>query len=228
MRACTVIPAYNEEARVAEVVRGVLGRGLDAIVIDDSSSDATSARAREAGARVIRHEVNRGKGGALRTGFTRALDLGYDAVVTIDADGQHETNEIPRFLEAARDAEIVLGTRMGDVSTMPRVRVWTNLFTSWVVSRLAGTRITDSQSGYRLFKRSVLERVRCSASRFEAESEMLVKACRMGFRLVEIPISTIYGEEKSKIHPVADTIRFFRLVRRLSHEVREMRRSHGR
>ena len=227
MRVCAVIPAYNEEARVAEVVGGVLAQGLDAMVVDDFSSDATSSRAREAGAEVIKHEVNRGKGGALRTGFRRALERGYDAVVTLDADGQHKTNEIPRLLAAARDGEIVIGTRMGEVSTMPRVRLWTNLFTSWVVSRLAGTRITDSQSGYKLFKRSVLERVRYSSSRFEAESEMLVRACRMGFRLVEVPVSTIYGEERSKIRPLADTIRFFRMVWRLSGKVRRMRRSFG-
>ncbi len=227
MRTCAVIPAYNEEARVADVVKGVLAQGPDAIVVDDCSSDATSVRAREAGADVVRHEVNRGKGGALRTGFARAVELGYDAAVTLDADGQHDPKEIPRLLEAAAGADIVLGTRMGDVSTMPRVRLWTNRFTSWVVSRLAGTRITDSQSGYRLLRRRVLARVEYSASRFDAESEILTKACRMGFRLVEVPITTIYGDEKSKIHPVADAVRFFRMVWRLSGEVRKIRLAHG-
>ncbi len=228
MKVCAVIPAYNEETAVAEVVRGVLAQGLDAMVVDDCSSDATSARAREAGAEVVRHEVNRGKGEALRTGFARAVELGYDAVVTLDADGQHDPKEIPRLLEAAGRADIVVGSRMAEVSTMPRVRLWTNLFTSWVVSRLAGARIADSQSGYRLLKRSVLGRVKYSSSRFDAESEILVKACRMGFRVIEVPISTIYGDEKSKIHPFVDTVRFFRMVRRLSKEVRRMRPARGR
>lgn len=228
MKVCAVIPAYNEETAVAEVVRGVLAQGLDAMVVDDCSSDATSARAREAGAEVVRHEVNRGKGEALRTGFARAVELGYDAVVTLDADGQHDPKEIPRLLEAAPRADIVVGSRMAEVSTMPLVRLWTNLFTSWVVSRLAGARITDSQSGYRLLKRRVFERVKYSSSRFDAESEILVKACRMGFRVIEVPISTIYGDEKSKIHPFVDTVRFFRMVRRLSDEVRRMRPARGR
>ena len=117
---------------------------------------------------------------------------------------------------------------MDDVSTMPKIRILTNLFTSWVVSRLAGARITDSQSGYRLLKRSVLDRLEYSSSRFDAESEILVKACRMGFRVIEVPISTIYGDEKSKIHPFVDTVRFFRMVRRLSKEVRRMRPACGR
>lgn len=228
MKVCAVIPAYNEETAVAEVVRGVLAQGLDAMVVDDCSSDATSARAREAGAEVVRHEVNRGKGEALRTGFARAVELGYDAVVTLDADGQHDPKEIPRLLEAAPRADIVVGSRMAEVSTMPLVRLWTNLFTSWVVSRLAGARITDSQSGYRLLKRRVFERVKYSSSRFDAESEILVKACRMGFRVIEVPTSTIYGDEKSKIHPFVDTVRFFRMVRRLSDEVRRMRPARGR
>ena len=228
MRVCAVIPAYNEEAHVADVVRGVREQGLDVMIVDDCSSDATPSRAREAGAELVRHEVNKGKGEALRTGFARAMELGYDAVLTLDADGQHDPKEVPRFLNAAPRADIVLGSRMAEVSTMPRVRLWSNLFSSWVVSRLAGTKITDSQSGYRLLKRNVIEGIDYSASRFDAESEILVEACRMGFRLVEVPVSTIYADEESKIHPIVDTVRFFRMVARLSKRVREMRRARGR
>ncbi len=214
MKTLALIPCFNEEDTIAEVVRGCL-RHLDAaLVVDDGSTDATADRAREAGAVVVRRDPNEGKGVALNAGYDYAVANGYDAVVTLDGDMQHDPAEIPKFLEAAKpqDVHIVLGCRMMDVSRMPRVRRFTNRSTSWCVSKLARQKILDSQTGYRLIKRAVLENVRCHTRNYDAESEILIKAGRKGFRVAEVPIATIYRGGKSSISPLWETLRFIRLV----------------
>lgn len=222
MKVCTIIPAFNEERFVADVLRGVRAAGLEAIVVDDCSTDATGQRAMAEGAEVIRHPINRGKGAALATGFARAKERGFDAAVTLDADGQHDPAEIPLFLEAARrtGADIVVGSRFlrQGAKDMPAVRKLTNRFMSGVLSRLAHKRLTDTQCGYRLIKITAWEALGISCERFDAESEMLVRACRMGMHVVEVPIRTIYGEEKSSMRPVRDTLRWLRLLWRLWRE----------
>lgn len=153
---------------------------------------------------------------ALNTGYAYAVREGYDAVITLDGDAQHDPEEIPTFLEAAEatGAHIVLGCRMSDVTDMPPLRQWTNRTTSRFVSRLAGQDIRDSQTGYRLIRREVLKAVHCITRNYDAESELLIKAGRKGFRITEVPIATIYHGGKSSIHPVLDTLRFIRLVLR--------------
>ncbi|MHC4599144.1 MAG: glycosyltransferase family 2 protein, partial [Planctomycetota bacterium] len=160
MRIVAVIPAYNEEERIADVVRRTLAV-CELLVVDDGSSDRTAALAREAGAEVMNLSPNRGKTTALDAGFRRALSRGAEAVVTLDADGQHRPEEIPRFVEAAEGgADIVVGSRMGDTARMPWVRLWTNWTTSRVVSWLARSRIFDSQSGFRLFRAEAVRSIR--------------------------------------------------------------------
>jgi glycosyltransferase involved in cell wall biosynthesis len=214
MELLALIPCFNEERTIAEVVRGCLRHADAALVVDDGSRDATADRAREAGAVVIRQVPNRGKGVALNAGYDYAARNGYDAVVTLDGDMQHDTAEIPKFIEAAKpaDVHVVLGCRMMDVSTMPRLRQWTNRTTSRLVSRRAGQKMLDSQTGYRLIKRAVLESVRCTTRNYDAESELLIKAGRKGFHVVEVPIATIYRGGKSSINPLWDTLRFIRLI----------------
>jgi glycosyltransferase involved in cell wall biosynthesis len=216
MGILAVIPCFNEETRIADVVRRCLQHTDAALVVDDGSTDETAERAKAAGATVILHGRNRGKGVALNTGYAYAVRHGYDAVVTLDGDGQHDPDEIPKFLEAARSdgVHVVLGSRMTDVKDMPGLRRWTNRTTSRFVSRLSGQPMQDSQTGFRLIKRAVLEEVRCVTRNYEAESEILIKAGRRGFRIVEVPISTIYHGGKSSINPVIDTLRFIRLVLR--------------
>jgi glycosyltransferase involved in cell wall biosynthesis len=215
MKIVAVIPAFNEEERIADVVRRTLAV-CELLVVDDGSSDSTTSLATGAGARVHALGENRGKTFALETGFHLALDGGADAVVTLDADGQHLPEEIPRFIEAAlQGADIVVGSRMGETRDMPWVRLWTNWTTSRVVSWLARTRILDSQSGFRLFRKEVLQKVKVTSGRFAGESEILIEAGRKGFRIAEVPISTVYfGTEGSKIDPFRDTIRFFQLAAR--------------
>lgn len=226
-----VIPAYNAGPEIAAVVAETsrqLGQER-VLVVNDGSVDGEPEKLRAEGYWVIDHPENRGKGAALRTGFEAVLERGATGALTLDADGQHGPEWIPGFLTASRDADIVVGSRMKDPGPMPWLRVMVNRFTSAVVSLLAGARITDSQSGFRWISADVLARVPLESTRFDAESEILIKAARLGFRIREIPMPAVYGDEISKIHPFRDTVRFFRLVGRSIRWRREMSRleKHG-
>jgi glycosyltransferase involved in cell wall biosynthesis len=218
VKICAIIPAYNEERHIAEVVRGVVDQGVLPVVVNDCSQDATAARARSAGAEVISHDVNRGKGAALATGLCWARDHGYVAGATLDGDGQHDPAELPRFVAAMQrwNAHIVVGRRVSAASEMPSSRKLTNRFMSMVLSGLAGQRLSDTQSGYRLITIDAWSRLGLSTTRFDTESEMLVRACRLGMVVKEVPIRTIYGDEQSDIRVVRDTVRWVKLVWRLS------------
>ena len=220
MRTLVVIPCKNLESEVGDVVRGVLGLdlGLDVVVINDGSMDGTSAAAAAAGAHVLEHEVNLGKGAALKTGFEYAVEKEYDAVITMDGDGQHDPSAIPDFIDAVEkcDADIIVGTRMHAVGEMPKLRIWTNRTTSRIVSLLSGQKILDSQSGYRLIKVRVLKDVVKSfvTTRYDTESELLIRAARRGYRTTAVTIKSIYTGTVSHINPFVDTLRFVRLVTR--------------
>ena len=220
MRTLVVVPSKDLEATVGGVVRSVLGLdlGLDVLVVDDGSTDDTSGAAREAGALVVRHEENLGKGAALRTGFEYAIANDYEAVITMDGDGQHDPGAIPEFLDAIEKcgADIVVGSRMHAVGDMPRVRIWTNRTTSRIVSLLAGQFIPDSQSGFRIIRTRLLRAISRSlvTSRYDTESEMLIRAGRRGFRIAALAIKSIYRDTVSHINPLVDTMRFIRLVGR--------------
>ncbi len=247
---CLLIPAYNEVRTIGQVVAKARRIVDSVVVVDDGSRDATAQIAHDAGALVIKHKVNSGKGAALRTGFQHILDHGYDAVITMDSDGQHDVDDIPGFLEAFSNSfslspevssgfhplpkagsdlppllkggwggfkskkplGIILGSRMHDISTMPAVRKCTNKLTSFIGSLLAHQKLEDSQSGFRLITSDVLRTVKLETSGFEMESELLVKASKAGFRIISVPIKTIYGQEVSKINPVVDTYKFLRLL----------------
>jgi glycosyltransferase involved in cell wall biosynthesis len=211
-----IIPAYNAAGLIPGVLTG-LREVIPAhrtIVIDDGSTDETYRVSSGSGVLVIQHPVNRGKGAALTTGFKKALSMGLEYVVTLDADGQHNPVEIPKFAHCVAEtgAAIVVGNRFGALGDMPWLRRATNWVTSKVVSALARTSIPDSQNGYRMISAKVLEAVPVEATRYEAESEILIKAGKRGFPIRSVPVETIYGEEVSAIHPVRDTVRFFQLV----------------
>ncbi len=214
MRICLLIPAYNEARTIGQVVSEAREIIESVVVVDDGSQDATAQIAEDSGSLVIKHSVNSGKGAALRTGFQHVLDNGYDALITMDSDGQHDVNDIPGFLKAfdERGSGIIIGSRMQDISTMPAVRKFTNKFTSFVGSLLTHQKIRDSQSGFRLISSDVLRAVELETAGYEMESELLIKASRAGFRITSVPIKTIYGQEVSKINPVVDTCRFLRLL----------------
>ena len=214
MRVCVLIPAYNEARAIAPIASTAAKKVETVIVVDDGSSDATAEEGRRAGAVVLSHAENRGKGAALRTGFRYALEKGFDGVLVMDADGQHNPADIDTFLARAAEADagIILGNRMGETRNMPPVRYLTNRFTSAVISAMAGQRIPDSQCGFRFIRSPVLRGMELKTGRFETESEMLIEAGRGGWRIDSVRISTIYGAEKSKIKPFVDTLRFLRLL----------------
>jgi glycosyltransferase involved in cell wall biosynthesis len=206
-----VSPAYNEEKTVSKVVEGALKNTDGVIVVDDGSIDNTYKEASKAGATVVQHNKNMGKGVALRTGFKKALEMNADIIVVLDADGQHNPEEIPKLLKTMNreNSDMVLGSRfLGNIKGMPRARILSNTLTTRILRLYFGLPITDSQSGYRAYKRRLLENVEFSATRFSAETEILVDAQRKGFKISETKIQTIYGEEKSKMRVLRDTMRW--------------------
>jgi glycosyltransferase involved in cell wall biosynthesis len=211
-----VIPAYNEEKHVGGVVRRTRQVLDNVLVVDDGSADKTADRAREAGAEVIVHEQNRGKGETIKSGLRYFLDRQFDLVVILDADGQHPPEEIDRFVTAALSADepkLILGTRMNDLSSMPFVRRIVNRWMSRQISAACGQEIPDTQCGFRMVHRQLIPELLGGAARFDYETEMLIIASRKGFRIASVPISTVYSDEVSSIHPVRDTVRFFKLMR---------------
>ncbi len=212
-----VIPGYHEEVHVREVTERTCAQLDHVLVIDDGSADATAARAREGGAEVIIHPVNLGKGESIKTGLRHWLAREeIEFILILDADGQHLPDEIGRFLAAANASEagLFLGTRMNDVRDMPFVRRTVNRYMSRRISRLCGQDVPDTQCGYRMVHRSLAPHLLAGTSRFDYETEMLIIASRAGFRIASVPISTIYSDEVSSIHPVRDTLRFLKLMRR--------------
>ncbi len=214
-RGCVLIPGYNEAGRIGAVARRVLEFLPDVVVVDDGSADATADEARAAGVAVLRHEVNQGKGAALATGFAYARAKGFAWVITLDADGQHDPADIPRFVEAyvRTGIPVLVGNRMGDTATMPRIRRWTNTYMSNLLSREMGQYVPDTQCGYRLYRIDVLPFLESHSTRFAAESESLLNVAARGLTIGPVPISVIYLEgRESHIHPFRDTIRFFSML----------------
>jgi glycosyltransferase involved in cell wall biosynthesis len=208
-----LIPGYQEGPRIADVVERARVY-LPVVVVDDGSTDDTAARAGAAGATVLRQVPNAGKGAALRAGFRHALDDGAEAVVTLDADGQHDPAEIPRFLAAFEDGrpELVVGRR--DFSEMPPVRRLSNTLGGWVFSAAVGRRVADNQSGYRLIGRRLMTALLDSdESGFEFEVEMIARCIALGLPMAEVPITTIYGGEPSHIRPWRHFTQFLRVSR---------------
>ena len=218
IKTCILIPAYNEEKRIAAVVREVRDYCPDVIVIDDGSPDDTDKVAAEAGATVLEHVHNQGKGAALQTGFDYARAHGFDLAITMDADGQHAPSDIPAFLQAYErtHSPVLVGNRMGNVAGMPWLRRVVNRFMSDLLSRVMGQHVPDSQCGFRLYHRSAFPEGPYDAhsQRFAAESEILLRLSLAGRKIGAVTIQTIYGDEKSKINPFTDTLRFFRMLRR--------------
>lgn len=210
-----VIPAFCEEKHVGNVVERTLQQLDHVLVVDDGSNDATAATARAAGAEVVVHERNRGKGESIQTGLRHWLDRGFGHVIILDADGQHLPEEIARFIAAAPlGAQLLVGTRMNDVREMPFVRRAVNRYMSRSISHLCGQDIPDTQCGFRMLGAAVIPLLLDGAKRFDYETEMLIVVSRAGHRIDSVPISTVYSDEVSSIHPIRDSIRFFKLMRR--------------
>jgi glycosyltransferase involved in cell wall biosynthesis len=218
MRVAALIPAYQAEAHLANVIArlAALPAPPDVLVVDDGSTDATAAVARAAGVRVLSLTPNRGKGNALIAGFAALTDC--DGVVTLDADGQHPPECLPAFVRAAEQgADLVMGVRERS-GRMPPLRRFANGLSSGWASWLAGQPVPDSQCGYRLYGRRMLDRTPITPGRYEVESEVIVRAARLGFRLAVVPVPTVYGDEQSQLHIFRDVPRIVAVLLRLTLE----------
>ena len=227
-QTAAVIPAYNDEKHIGDVARRTRQRIDHVVVVDDGSTDQTAQRAREAGAEVIVHHKNLGKGEAIKTGlghwFGGATSSGHleggphrqiTWAVLLDSDGQHLPEEIDRFLSAADVATqpaFFIGTRMNNLAGMPLVRRVVNRYMSRQISRLCGQEIPDTQCGYRMIDRQLVPELLRGGHRFEYETEVLITSSRKGYRIESVPITTVYSDEVSKIHPMRDALRFLKLM----------------
>lgn len=215
-RTAVVIPAFNAARHLEEVIDAT-SRFIDRsriVVVDDGSTDETGDVARRCGVAVLAHAGNKGKGVALDTGILGAAAKGMEYVITMDADGQHKPEEIPRFLqkELETGADIIVGNRMAEIKNMPGDREFANRATSWFVSARAGVHVPDSQNGYRLIKTSLYKSLKIKSKRYAAESEILIRGARAGAKIDWVPVETIYAGEQSSVHPVIDTLRFLRMA----------------
>jgi len=216
-----LIPAYNEGKYIKDVILECRRYNNDIIVVDDGSTDNTSEILKSvkdlSGPEVIiiGHEVNQGKGEALKTGCHYAVQNEYSGVITIDADGQHKVSEIADFLNAiqTKNPDVIVGSRLKNPGGMPFIRLFTNLFTSWLISMIAGKKINDVQSGFRYLSYDVLKNIKLETKNFDTEPEILLKASWMDYKIINIPISTIYHKDfVSHVNPFKDTLKFFKLI----------------
>jgi len=214
-----VIPAYEAADTLGKVLRDWFAFGASPAqiwVVDDGSPDETGEVARRLGVNLLAHERNLGKGAAHKTGFAAVLAAGFPWVLTMDADTQHDVAEATRFLGLdPASFDVAIGTRRGNMEGMPFDRWFINRLTSTVLSIFgARGKVTDSQCGYRLISAEVLRRVPLRTNHFDTESELVARALRARYRIVEVPITTLYTSPRSHINPLLDTLRFIRLCYR--------------
>ena len=209
-----IVPAFNAAPYLPRLFSRLTGNfPPDRILfVNDGSSDNTAAILAGMDCPKISFEVNQGKGAALRAGFDFAVNHGFDAVITIDADLQHKPEHLPDFCARYDSGDILIGTRAIRPELMPRIRLLTNSLTSIIISIFGCTRVRDSQSGFRLIKTPVLRQLNLTSRRYDTESEILFQTGYLGFKVSEVPIETVYEGSRSFINPVKDTARFIRQI----------------
>jgi glycosyltransferase involved in cell wall biosynthesis len=211
------IPAYQASETLARLFPELLRvmPTAQVLVVDDGSTDGTSDLCSRLGVRSVRHTHNRGKGAALTTGFTLLLEKDTGAVITMDADGQHAVADLGLFVEEFRlhpEIGVCIGQRQFSRSGMPLSRVVSNTLTSRILSLLCGMQVPDSQCGYRLYSARLLREVAITCTRFTMESEVILKAARLGFPVRSVPVQTLYLKGQSHISHLTDTLRWIRAV----------------
>lgn len=206
-----VIPCFNEAEAIEGLARDAGRHVSRVIVVDDGSTDATSVLARSAGAMVVNHSENHGKGAAIRTGLSFARQQGFEWAFTLDGDGQHAPEDMPAFLDCAArtGALLVVGDRMQNEQAIPCLRRQVNRWMSRQLSRRAGKHLPDSQCGFRLLHLKTWAALSLKTDRFEVESEMLIAFLSAQHPVAFVPIQVIGQRRRSRIHPVADTVRWW-------------------
>ena len=215
MKICVLIPAYNCGRTIGEITKKIARMGLKVVVVDDGSTDNTESAASQNGAIVARHVKNMGKGASLKEGFELARRMSdIDAIIIMDGDGQHCPDDLKNFISRAEEgsSDVIVGNRMDSVKNMPFIRLLTNKIMSGLLSLMCRQHIPDTQCGFRLVKKAVLDKIKLKSNRYDLDSELLIKASRKRFRISSVPIQTIYRDEESRIHPLKDTFRFIWLL----------------
>ncbi|UJS17648.1 MAG: glycosyltransferase family 2 protein [Candidatus Jettenia sp.] len=203
---CVVIPAYNASATIKDVVRGALKYVSRVIVADDGSTDDTASAASKAGAEVLVIEKNKGKGNALKLLFQKAIEEGYRSVISMDADGQHDPEDIPQFIAiyTRYPDDIIVGSRMHEKEKIPRARYNSMCIARFYISLVANQFLEDTQCGFRLYPLSIIKRLRLMTERYVTETELLIKAGDMGIHIRFVKVKTIYSENGSHFKPITD------------------------
>ncbi|MCF6353820.1 MAG: glycosyltransferase family 2 protein [Candidatus Polarisedimenticolaceae bacterium] len=214
-----VIPAFNEEATIQALVKRVLLQVEQVIVVDDGSTDGTCDELSELAVTVLKNGQNRGKAASLQHGFQYAMQQGCSAVITLDGDGQHAPEEIPRLLKAASDRPdtIIVAARLINREAAPPLRLFANKFADFWVSWASGYPVVDSQSGFRLYPATLLDSVAqtdCQAEGFVFESKIFIEAAKRGFYSVVVPVESIYLPDRRESHyrPFGDTSRIVLMI----------------
>jgi len=220
-RIALLIPAYNEEKYIRQVIKNCAIYSLEMIIVNDGSLDQTAMvvknlkESKKYPLILLQHTRNRGKGAALDTGFKYAVKKGYQGVITLDADGQHDTKEIKKFLQMVdkEKPDLIIGSRFQNHQGMPFIRLATNYTTSWIISWLAGQKVEDVQSGFRYISNKVIKNIELKTKHFETEPELILKAAWLNYSIKNIPINTIYHQDfVSEVNKFTDTLKFFKLV----------------
>jgi glycosyltransferase involved in cell wall biosynthesis len=203
-----LVPCHNGGQRLTAVLRGLEPFGIPVLVVDDGSTDGSGEAAGDLGAEVLRLPSRSGKGRAVRKGLEALRRReGTRWVIFMDGDGQHLPSEVPRFLESMEGADFLIGSRMEEAGNFPRHRLYTNRIGSTILRLLSGHAVPDTQCGFRAARADLLARMSLESSGFEIETEMLLKALRLGARWRAVPISAVYEDQGSHFVPVADTFR---------------------
>jgi glycosyltransferase involved in cell wall biosynthesis len=208
--ACILIPAYNAEKTIVPVVQECLACGMPLVLVDDGSNDSTAKLLSDLPVTLLRHEQNRGKGAALKTGFAWALEHGFKGVVTVDADGQHDVSAIPLLVESAQRGGwgILIASRHTQFEQMAGLRKFWNRVGVWCIWKRTGFEITDSQSGFRYYSCDVLKKISLKSSGYAMEMEIFLKAWKAGFTVGSLPIAARVADGRATSHyrPFMDTV----------------------
>lgn len=212
-KICAVIPFYNEKDFLADVLSQTLKFVDKVIAVNDGSNDnSENIAAKFDNVQLIDLKKNCGKGFALQTGFDEAVKQNFNVIVTLDADNQHKPDLILDLVKQLKNYDVVIGNRLNDKTKMPIQRILSNTITSFLLTIKTGQNIIDSQCGFRAYNYTVLKNIKTTYSGYEAESEIIIKSAKAGFKIGFVPIPTIYGNETSKMNPVKAILGFIKVL----------------